>query len=267
MKISGLTIIRNALSNGYTICEVLANLRLISDEIVVCDGFSDDGTFEYLQTVPDIKLYQDNWNLNSQHGFEFTRITELGLSRCTGDYVFYLQADEVMHDEDVKRLPGLIEGYNSINLSFRHIRYDFKYCLDWSGNRCYSKAIRFFKNNVDIYPYYDAYTFSGDVHPMLNSDIIVYHVGYVFLKNILQKMVNHADFFYTDHSADSNYQTRKTLAVKYLKLLERGETLDKLEIAGVLEPMYSLIEHGTPIPNSLLRLENAVEYTLKPAYI
>jgi len=260
MKISGLTIIRNALSNGYTICEVLDNLRLISDEIIVCDGFSDDGTFEYLQSVPDIKLYQDKWDLHSQHGFEFTRIAELGLSRCSGDCVFYLQADEVMHNEDIMRLPDLIEGYNSVSLSFKHIRYDFKYCLDSSGDRCYNRAIRFFRNNGDVYPYYDAYTFSGDVHPVLNSDMIVYHVGYVFLKNILQKVINHANFFYT---ADDTYQTRKALAVKYLDLLEKGEPIDKLELASILEPMYSLIEHGTTIPSSLLRLTDAVEYTLK----
>ena len=104
IKISGLTIVRNAISNGYLIAEVLDTLVAISDEVIVCDGFSTDGTFEYLSTRGDIKLYQDVWNLQSNDGFEFASITNKGMSRCTGDYIFYLQADELIHEDQYENL-------------------------------------------------------------------------------------------------------------------------------------------------------------------
>lgn len=256
MGISGLTLIRNALENGYAISEVIDNLKLISDEVVVLDGYSTDGTYEYLCTVPNIKLYRDRWNLKSKDGLEFARITNLGISRCKGDYIFYLQADEVMHDEDIKKLPEIIGDYNAISMSFKHIRYDFKYCL----NGGYERAIRFFKNKIGINSHYDAYTFGGNTCPTLNANMIVYHIGYVFLKNIFQKMINHADLFYTDAET---YAYRKQLAIKYISDLEKGVQLDKIAVANKLEPMYKLVEHGTPLPECLRRLENAIEYSFK----
>lgn len=253
MHISGLTIIRNAIINGYPIAEVIDNLKLISKEIIVLDGYSDDGTYEYLCTIPGIKIYQDKWNLSSKDGLEFAHITNLGLSRCSGDHIFYLQADEIMHDEDILKLPGMIGEYNAVNMRFKHIRYDFDYCL----NGGYERAIRFFKKE-GIYSHYDAYTFAGNTCPTLNTEMIVYHVGYVFIKNILQKMINHYTLFYKDAPS---YKYRKELAEKYLIDLKNGKQLDKIQLARQLEPMYQLVRHETNIPKCLQRLQNANEYT------
>lgn len=260
MKISGLTIIRNAISNGYLIAEVIDNLRMISDEVIVCDGFSTDGTAEYLQKRAqsgDIILYQDEWRIGSQNGLEFASITAKGLERCSGDYIFYLQSDEIVHENDVATLKRLVElgTYNSIVCSFSHIRYDFNHRL----NGGYDSAIRIIKNTREIFSKYDGYCFDGAIHPQIHSGVTVHHFGYVFLRNILNKMINHADLFYA--GAD-NYLRRKNLAIEYLARLDRGEIIDPLEIQKTLEPEYSLIPHTSPIPQCMERLRNATQYSL-----
>jgi len=257
MRISGLTIIRNAISNGYPIAEVIDNLRTISDEIVVCDGYSTDGTAEYLKSRSDITLYQDNWNLQSQNGLEFANITNVGLERCTGDYVFYLQADELIHESRLPVLRALAESdkYNAISCEFFHIRYTFDHKL--TGG--YQRAFRMIRNKCGISSEYDGFSFLGNINPCFHADVVVYHFGYVFLKNIFLKMINHADYFY--NNAD-NYARRKALVTAYLERLHAGEILDPLEIQRVLEPEYSLCLHGTPIPTCMERLRGATEYTL-----
>lgn len=257
MQISGLTIIRNALTNGYPIAEVIDNLALISDEVIVCDGHSTDGTAEYLQTRTDITLYQDRWNLQSRNGLEFANITNCGLERCNGDYVFYLQADEIMHPSDLLKLQELIRTgkYNAIFCDFHHIRYDFDYAL----NAGYKSAIRAIRNKCGISSAYDGYSFLGNIDPCFQSDVVIYHFGYVFLRNIFRKMINHADCFY--HEA-KNYHRRKELALDFLAKLDAGETLEPLEVQRALEPEYALVPHHTVIPACMERLRGAVAYTL-----
>lgn len=258
MTISGLTIVRNAIENGYPIAEVIDCLRVICDEIVVLDGHSVDGTYEYLCTQNDIKLFRDKWNLNGTNGLEFARITNMGLERCKCDHIFYLQADELLHYDDIIRIPDMLDGYNSISFNFMHIRYDFAYKLD-SG---YDRAIRVIKNNKMIHSHYDAFTFAGDVHPINNSSISVYHTGYVFIRNILNKMVNHSRYFYVNQTPQLN---RKELAEKFLHMLDNGESIpSNLDIARILEPEYGLIEHMTEVPKCLDRLIGVTEYTLPP---
>ena len=60
-----------------------------ADEIIVVDSFSSDGTFEYLQARPDVKVLQ--------HPFEnFTLQKSFALSQAANDWVLFLDADEVV---------------------------------------------------------------------------------------------------------------------------------------------------------------------------
>lgn len=255
--ISGVTIIRNALNNGYPIAEVISCLKRISDEVVICDGFSTDGTYEYLQKVDGIKLYQDVWDIGSQNGLEFARITNLALDRCNCDYILYLQGDEIIHDHDLESLKLIVDSneYNSITLKFYHIRYDFDYMI----NGGYDRAIRIIRNTKNIRSKYDAFDFDGEIHPICNTEFIVYHFGYVFMNNILNKMVNHANNFYKN---GLTYLIRKDKALKYINLIDNGIQLNPLEVQLDLEPEYRLIKHDTDIPKIMERLRYSVEYKL-----
>jgi len=267
-KVSGLTIVRNAISNGYMIAEVIDTLAAVAEhQIVVCDGHSDDGTYEYLQTRNDIELFQDRWDLESENGLEFAKITNLGLKRCTGDYIFYLQADELIHEDQIEQLKELIQSgkYNSISCKFNHIRYDLEFAL----TEGYQRAARVIKNNVGISSAYDGYDFQGSgMHPQCISGVNIYHYGYVFLENIMRKMINHSDNFY---NRAPNYANRKRLAQDFLKRIEAGEVLNALDLQKTLEPEYTIQKHGLPLPACMERLRittitysTVTKYTLPP---
>lgn len=256
MKISGLTIVRNALSNGYLIAEVIDTLVAVSDEVIVCDGYSDDGTYEYLQTRKDIKLFQDDWNLQSNNGLEFAKITNQGMARCNGEYIFYLQADELIHEDQLPQLRELILSgeYNSIVCQFHHIRYSLDHCL----SEGYQQAARVVRNK-GVQSCHDGFDFDGQIHPKHVSSINIYHYGYVFLENILAKMINHSDNFYVNAP---NYANRKKLSKGFLDRIKAGEYLDPLELQKILEPMYTLKQHGLPLPACMKRLRYSTRYTL-----
>jgi hypothetical protein len=246
------------------IAEVVDTLKAICDEIIICDGYSTDGTLEYLQTRDDIQLFQDNWNLNSDNGLEFAKITNHGLKRCTGDYIVYLQADELIHEDQIEPLRQLIlsNKYNSIYCKFHHIRYDFDHYL--TGG--YKRAARVIRNGIGISSTHDGYDFTGNLEPRCISGIDIYHFGYVFIENILNKMINHSENFYV-HAP--NYANRKKLAQGYLKRIETGESINPLEMQKVLEPEYVLAKHGLPLPACMERLQEHIvkpvqKYTLPP---
>ena len=84
-KLSALIITYNEI--GY-IENCIASVSF-ADEIVVVDSFSTDGTFEYLQSHPKVKVIQ--------HPFEnFTAQKSFALKQASHDWVLFLDADEVV---------------------------------------------------------------------------------------------------------------------------------------------------------------------------
>lgn len=245
MKTSGLLIIRNGVECGYTFQEALLTLDAVCDEIIVCEGYSTDSTFDEIESLknPKIKIFRDAWE-RCADGSEFARVTNLGLRRCTGDYIFYLQADELVHEND---LPGLREAiasgqYNSISFGFVHLRYDFGSQI---ANDVYTRAIRVIRNIPEIVSIQDGFDFGGGITPGLASQWVIYHAGYVFLANILAKMINHYQEFYV---TQATYRQRHDIAVDLLRRLENGERVSTDEAHRLLEPHYHLSAHGRDLP-------------------
>ena len=52
MKVSGFTIIRNAVKNDYPVVEAITSVLPFCDEFVVAVGKSDDATYELIKNIP-----------------------------------------------------------------------------------------------------------------------------------------------------------------------------------------------------------------------
>jgi glycosyltransferase involved in cell wall biosynthesis len=86
-KITALIITYNEL--GY----IENSLKSVNfaDEIIVVDSYSTDGTFEYLQNHPKVKVLQ--------HPFKnFTLQKSFALDQATNDWILFMDADEVVSD-------------------------------------------------------------------------------------------------------------------------------------------------------------------------
>ena len=111
MKISGFTFIRNGTLLGYPYLESLESLTMICDEIVVAVGQGKDDTLTRIQALnnPKIRIIETTWN-ESMHdrGYVYAQQKMIAQFNCTGDWAFYLEGDEILHEKDVPKLRELL---------------------------------------------------------------------------------------------------------------------------------------------------------------
>ena len=110
MRISGFTFVRNAVVLYYPVVESIRSILPICDEFVVAAGDSTDGTTELIRAIdsPKLRILETVWNPDQfVHGATNAVQTNIALDACRGDWAIYVQADEVVHQDD---LPVLVES-------------------------------------------------------------------------------------------------------------------------------------------------------------
>ncbi len=199
MKVSGFTIVRNAIKYNYPVVESIKSILPICDEFVVNVGDGEDGTLGLVQAIadPKIKVIQSTWDF-SQRSEVLSVQTNLALKACKGNWAFYLQSDEVIHEEDLQRLDNLMhqslldESIDALRFQWLHFYGSYyRYRID-SG--WYQKQDRIIRNNGTIESFGDAYAFRRkDGRPLRQkkTNCFVYHYGWVQLMALMtQRRVN-----------------------------------------------------------------------------
>jgi hypothetical protein len=89
----------------------LLEFKRSQDEVVVLyDNYGTKEVFDYLQSVEGIKLVWDNFN---GHFAEWkNKLTKL----CSGDYIFQLDADELVSHAFIQVLPEILEENSECDL-------------------------------------------------------------------------------------------------------------------------------------------------------
>ncbi len=103
MKVSGFTFVRDAIKYDYPILEAITSILPLCDEVIVNVGKSEDRTLELIASINDkkIKIIESQWEeIYTRTKHVYSDQTNIALSHCTGDWAFYLQADEVVHEND-----------------------------------------------------------------------------------------------------------------------------------------------------------------------
>jgi len=195
MKISGCTIVRNAIKLQYPVIESISSILPICDEFIVVVGDSDDGTLALIKSIasPKIKIVETTWDFTNKEKVLSVQ-TNIAISHCTGDWVFYLQTDEVVHEQDLPKLKACME--NSLNdltidaLRFKWFHFfgsHYRYRIDLGW---YQKQDRIIRNNKTIESYDDAFSFrrlDGKDLRTKNTGCFIYHYGWVFTPEAMAK--------------------------------------------------------------------------------
>ncbi|WKK85903.2 glycosyltransferase family 2 protein [Marivirga arenosa] len=168
MKISGFTMVKNVSKLYYPIKESIASILDLVDEFVVAlgDCDPDDNTQELIESLnsPKIKIIHTTWDTAKYpRGMENAHQTDIAKAECTGDWLFYLQADEVVHEKyhaeiksmceknlDDERVEGFLFNYIHFWGDFDH--YQHKH--GW-----YPSEIRIVRNRKDIHSWKSAQSF------------------------------------------------------------------------------------------------------------
>jgi glycosyltransferase involved in cell wall biosynthesis len=114
MKISGFTFIRNGTLLGYPFIESILSALPICDEFVVAVGDSEDDTLARIQDIGSdkIRIISTQWNEKMQdRGFVYAQQKMIAQYNCTGDWAFYLEGDEVLHEDDLPKIKASMEKH------------------------------------------------------------------------------------------------------------------------------------------------------------
>ncbi|MGF7232607.1 glycosyltransferase family 2 protein [Arachidicoccus sp.] len=168
MKISGFTIVRNAIQYDFPIVESITSILNLVDEFVIALGDSSDETEQLVKSIASdkIKIIHSNWDTSkyNKDGQVYAHQTDVALAACTGDWCFYIQADEVLHEDGIPIIKAACEKYLKeeavdgflLNYIWFFGSYD-KY-ID-ALHIAYPKEIRIIRNHPDIHSWRDAQSF------------------------------------------------------------------------------------------------------------
>ena len=104
VSISGFSFIRNGAMLGFPFVESIRSLLPLVDEFVIAVGRSDDDTLERVRAIgdPKIRVIETVWNDRmGDRGFVYAQQKMIAQYACTGDWAFYLEGDECVHEKDI----------------------------------------------------------------------------------------------------------------------------------------------------------------------
>ena len=188
MKVSGFSFVRNGVAFDYPFLESIRSLLPLCDEFIIAVGQSDDATCASIESLQSSKIViiPTVWDDSLRSGGAIlAQQTNIALERVTGDWAVYLQADEVLHEDDLPeirnamhehlrnpRVEGLLFSYNHFYGSYEYVG---------SSRRWYRNEIRVVRPGLGVRSWGDAQGFRVgtrklNVRPVEAS---IYHYGWV----------------------------------------------------------------------------------------
>ncbi|HEU5054443.1 MAG TPA: glycosyltransferase family 2 protein [Hanamia sp.] len=231
MKISGFTFTKNANKLYYPVKASIECLLPLVNEFIVAlaEDEEDDGTEEEIKSIGSdkIKIIKTVWDLKRYpNGQEYAHQTDIAKEACSGDWLFYIQSDEVVHE---KYLPLIKENCeNFLNdkevegflFKYKHFWGDYDHYIQ--SHAWYPREIRIIRNDPEIHSWRDAQSFrkipnfdGKDYYQKENTsklnvielDAYIFHYGFVRPPYLMQKKrKNHNTNYLGQSSTDQSFK-------------------------------------------------------------
>jgi len=211
MKISGFTFTKNATKLYYPVKASIECLLPLVDEFIIVLGDCDenDDTEQEILSIGSnkIKIIRSVWDLEKYpNGMEYAHQTDIAKEACTGDWLFYIQSDEVVHEKYLPIIKENCEKYlketevEGFLFRYKHFWGDYDHYL--VSHAWYPREIRIIRNDPEIHSWRDAQSFRRmrgfdglDYNKKENTfklnvieiDAYIFHYGFVRPPQIMQK--------------------------------------------------------------------------------
>lgn len=158
MKVSAFTFIRNGQILGYPFLQSIQSILDIVDEFIINVGKSEDDTLSLIKSIgnPKIRIIESNWNDAMQDkGYVYGQQKMIAQFNCSGDWAFYIEGDEVYHEEDLEKIRKSMEihlnnpNVEALIFDFIHFYGNTNSVLNSPG--WYRSEARIIRNSVRSY--------------------------------------------------------------------------------------------------------------------
>jgi glycosyltransferase involved in cell wall biosynthesis len=191
-SISGFTFIRNGVSLGFPFVESIRSLLPLVDEFVVAVGRGDDDTLERVKAIGDakIRIIETIWNERmADRGFVYAQQKMMAQYACTGDWAFYLEGDEVVHEDEIDAIRASVDRHND-NPAVEALVFDYLHFYGSPGYVSispgwYRRECRLIRNTIRTYAPDGQYWLVMSQHKKPRNphgalaDAHIYHYGWV----------------------------------------------------------------------------------------
>jgi hypothetical protein len=166
VKVSGFTIVRNAIKLDFPIEASIRSILPVCDEVVVNVGRSEDDTLALVRSIndPRIRILETDWDMtrrNTVLGVETLR----AMRACAHPWGVYIQADEVLHERGAAELRNAIQLHDGDprveGLLVRYLHFYGGFDAVATHRRWYRREVRAVRLDpeLDIRPYQGAQGF------------------------------------------------------------------------------------------------------------
>lgn len=233
MKISGFTIIKNAIKNDYPIREAILSILPVVDEMIVSVGDSEDDTEGLIRSIdsPKIKIVHSVWDPTIKTGGSILAVeTNKAFEHLSADsdWAFYIQADEVLHEKYHSVIRQTAEKYKDDHrvegLLFDYLHFYGTYDYVGDSRRWYHKEVRIIRNDQNISSYKDAQGFRrhGQKLAVKPVQAAIYHYGWVKSPaQMLQKQKNTVGFWSDQEEWNKTIQAQQVFDYSDFDSLEK----------------------------------------------
>ena len=219
MKISGFTIIKNAIKNDYPVLEAITSILPVVDEMIVAVGDSEDDTVDLIRSIASdkVRIVHSVWDPEKRKGGEILAIETnkvFDQISADSDWGLYIQADEAVHEKYHSSIRAAAEKYlhdeRVEGLLFRYLHFYGSYDYVGASRKWYDKEVRIIRNDKRIRSFRDAQGFrkNGEKLKVKLIDAYIYHYGWVKDPvQMKQKMYNAGKLWHSDEEMNAFLQS------------------------------------------------------------
>ncbi len=212
--ISGFTFIRNGVDLCFPFEESIQSLLPLVEEFIVVVGQSSDETLDRIKKInnPKIRIIETVWNdAMIDRGFVYAQQKMIAQYACTSDWAFYLEGDEIIHENDISAIRQSVNKHHE-NPLVEALVFDYFHFYgnsSWIANSpaWYRRECRLIRNTIRSYAPDGQYWLVMSNHKKPRNpnaalaNAYIYHYGWVRSNDAMQKKLDQVSRYWSNQTA------------------------------------------------------------------
>jgi len=219
-SISGFTFLRHGVKLGFPFEASIRSILPLVDEFVIALGAGQDETEARIHALaaeqPKIRIIPTRWNERmAEKGFVYAQQKMIAQYACTGDWAFYLEGDEVLHEAELPAIRAAIDRHHG-NPAVEALVFDY---LHFYGSPAwlavspawYRRECRLIRNTIRSYAPDGQFWVVMDRHrrgrhpQAALAGAHVYHYGHVRRLDYMQAKMDQVSKYWSHDAPKMRY--------------------------------------------------------------